>query len=151
MPDINKKIKTDFYVVTDPDLDLTDVPANTLRHLQECLVRFPGAGKIGLGLDIDCVPVDSPYYAHVQSHERKFWDLPLIENLVRPAPVDTTFAIYHKQLINRYVICGGRTDHPYVAKHIPWAIIDRGDEFNFYLQSANKSSSYKAFVGLVEE
>jgi len=145
-PSINKEIKTDFYVVTDPDLDLEDVPLDCLIHMKNILAKYPQAGKIGFGLDIKCVPEESPYFQHVNTYEKRFWEMPSIDNLVRPAPVDTTFAIYNKKIMNSYQICGGRTDYPYVTKHIPWMLVELPEEFVFYLKNANESSSYKPFL-----
>ncbi len=146
-PEVLALVATRYYVVTDPDLDLYETPSDCLPHLMRCLQRFPRAGKIGLGLRIDDVPVSSPYFHHVNSLERGYWSLPLLDGLVRPAPVDTTFAIYDRSLLSRYVVCGGRTDAPYTARHWPWSVITPNDEFRYYLERANHSSSYKQFVG----
>lgn len=148
LPVLNAFIKTDYYIVTDPDLDLVDTPNDTLNHLKNCLDSYPTLQKIGLGLDIKSIPVKSPFYMHVNSHEKKFWDLPLIDGIIRKAPVDTTFAIYNKKIMNEYKITGARTDYPYVAKHIPWSITEMPEEFKYYIEHANNSSSYKSFLGL---
>jgi hypothetical protein len=145
-PEVLARIATDYYVVTDPDLDLEDTPRDCLLHLMRCLQRFPRAGKIGLGLRFDDVPRESPYFHHVHSLERRYWELPLVDGLIRPAPVDTTFAIYHKALLNRYAIGGARTDYPYTARHPPWSVVTPDAEFQYYLDRANESCSYKTFV-----
>jgi hypothetical protein len=146
--DVLAHIKTDFYVVTDPDLDLSGVPGDCLQHLMRCLDRYPVFEKIGLGLEVEDVPAASPYYRHVNSYERSLWKLPLMGGLVRPAAVDTTFAIYHKKILNEYRVCGARTDRPYVAKHIPWALTTMSEEFSYYVRNANASCSYKSFLGM---
>jgi hypothetical protein len=103
---------------------------------------------MGLGLDTDNIPPQSPYYQHVNTYERSLWNLPLIGGVVRAAPVDTTFAIYSKNLMNSYKVAGGRTDRPYVAGHIPWTLVQRSAEFENYLATANQSCSYKTFLRL---
>jgi hypothetical protein len=148
IPEINALIKTDLYVVSDPDLDLELTPNDTLRYLVDCLNKYPEFEKIGLGLDILSVPKDAPLYSHVNSHEKYFWDLPLIDGVLRKAPVDTTFAVYSKKIMNSYKITGARADYPYVAKHIPWNIVDRSEEFNYYIKTANNSSCYKTYLKL---
>jgi GT2 family glycosyltransferase len=145
-PEVKARVKTRYYVVTDPDLDLAETPRDCLGHLRACIERYPEAGKIGLGLRIDDVPPQSPYYAHVNQLEKSYWNLPLLEGGVRPAPVDTTFAIYDKRLLDRYWVCGGRTDHPYTARHLPWSVVERDAEFQYYLDHATSSSSYKTIV-----
>ncbi len=146
-PEINAQITTDLYVVTDADLDLSRTPVDCLDHLAKCLSMFPSARKIGLALDFSDVPRAFPYYDHVHSWEQRFWDLPLIWGLVRQAPVDTTFALYSKRLMNEYRVIGGRTDAPYVAGHIPWTVVEPDAEFAQYLATTNGSSSYRHFIG----
>jgi hypothetical protein len=146
LPEVKERVKTDLYVVTDPDLDLARTPRDCLRHLAECLARYPAAKKIGLGLEIDDVPPASPYFAHVNRLEKSYWSLAPLPGGVRPAPVDTTFAIYHKALLDEYAVRGGRTDRPYTARHLPWSVIEPDAEFRYYLDHANRSSSYKLFV-----
>ena len=135
--EVKARLKTRFYVVTDPDLDLAQTPGDCLLHLQECLARNQRAGKIGLGLRIDDVPRESPYYDHVNRLEKSYWQLPQFALGVRPAPVDTTFALYDKRLVHRYVKGGGRTDHPYTARHLPWSVVEPDEEFRYYLEHAD--------------
>ncbi len=148
IPEINDHIKTEFYVVSDPDLDLDNTPEDTLVFLAGCLSNHRHLQKIGLGLDIKSVPKEAPLYHHVNTHEKFFWDLPLVHGVLRQAPVDTTFAIYSKKIMNEYKIVGARTDYPYVAKHIPWNVVDRTEEFNYYIKNANNSSCYKTYLKL---
>jgi hypothetical protein len=143
---VKRRLKTALYVVSDPDLDLSGTPRDCLAHLAHCLRKFPQAGKIGLGLTFDDVPPQSPYYRHVNTFEKSYWDLPVYENLVRPAAVDTTFAIYDTSLLHEYRICGGRTNVPYTARHLPWSVVTPDAEFRYYLERANASSSYTWFV-----
>ena len=146
-PEVKARVKTSLYVVTDPDLDLSRTPRDCMRHLAECLARYPAAKKIGLGLTIDDVPPASPCYRLVQRIEKPYWDLPPFPGGVRAAPVDTTFAIHHKEIMDEYRVRGGRTDHPYTARHIPWSVIEPDAEFRYYLDHANESSTYKRFAG----
>lgn len=142
-PEVKARVKTDLYVVTDPDLGLDETPRDCLRHLAQCLARYPAARKIGLGLTIDEVPRESPCFEHVNRLEKAYWDMAPFPGGVRPAPVDTTFAIYHKSLLDEYAVRGGRTDRPYTARHLPWSVIEPDAEFRYYLDRANASSSYK--------
>ncbi len=146
LPEVKAQIATNFYVVTDPDLDLTGVPNDCLYQLAYCLAKSPWVGKVGLGLTIDDVPPESLYYRHVQSYERMWWRQPLIQGKFRNAPVDTTFAVYNKTLLDEHHICGVRMEKPYVASHIPWRLTpqeaENNEEFQYFLQRANDSSSY---------
>ena len=141
------RIDTDYYVVTDPDLDLSNAPIDTLMHLAEILEKNPTLGKVGLTLETSDIPENSPYFNHVNTFEKTISKSEEIDNLFIKAPVDTTFAIYDRRYLNKYEICGVRTLPPYAAKHIPWYIVEPIGEFKNYLDNANsKSSSYKWFT-----
>ena len=136
-------ILTDQYVVTDPDLDLAGVPRDVLAHLAALLDRFPQYGKMGLSLETKDYGPGHPYHK-VNGHiEAICWAKPLLEGAFRAAPIDTTFALYDKRVMNEYKICGARTDRPYTCRHLPWYIQKPDAEFAYYLQHANSSSSYK--------
>lgn len=147
---VARSIKTDFYVVSDPDLDIAATPDDTLIYLAKLLMKYPQLGKVGLGLRIDDVPRSSPYYSHVTSYEAKFWNLPLLAGELRMAPLDTTFAVYHKHVMNEYKWCGARATHPYSARHLPWSVVAPDEEFKYYLSNANSSCSYKSFLAKLE-
>lgn len=143
IPYINSLIQTDLYVVTDPDLDLSGTPDDTLLFLYECLSYHPECGKIGLGLEINDIPPDSLFFID-NAWEKELWERPEQgEFKLRAAPIDTTFALYSKSLMNSYHICGARTTYPYVAKHLPWYLTEITGEYDYYMKTANSSSSSK--------
>lgn len=145
--DILDQIKTDYYIVSDPDLDISKIPHDTVSHLINLIDKFPDYEKIGLSLETDGIPKDSPYYEHVLRTERSLQDnINKDSNGLLLMPVDTTFAIYNKNILNQYKICGARTPSPYTAKHEPWYIIKPSNDFAYYLDNAEgTSSSYKIF------
>lgn len=142
-PIANSNILTDHYVVTDPDLDLSGVPRNVLSHLAALLRDFPEQGKIGLSLEVKDLTPDLPYFPVVSRWEPSYWEAPLVDDVIRLAPVDTTFAMYSKSLMNGYRICGARTERPYTARHLPWYVLKPDAEFRYYLDNAGESCSYK--------
>lgn len=140
-------IDTDLYVVTDPDLDLSGVPDDAILHLSQILLSYPKLGKVGLSLETNDIPVASPYFNHVKNYEKHLMgECEVVENLFVSFPVDTTFAVHDRRFLREYKICGARSLAPYIAKHIPWYIIEPSDEFRYYLDNASNSSSYKKFV-----
>lgn len=141
------RISTDLYVVTDPDLDLSGLPDDTLLHLADLLEQYPFAGKVGLSLQTDGVPETSPYYKHVHDYESLIQSRISLAGDFLDAPVDTTFAIYDRRLVDDYRVCGIRSRSPYMAKHIPWHVVVPDEEFLYYLRHADgNSSSYKKFT-----
>jgi len=145
-------IETDLYVVTDPDLDLRDVPEDALIHMSSILYGEPSLGKVGLQLETNGIPSKSPYFDHVNTYEKEMLAAGIVDNLYIKAPVDTTFAVYDRRILDRYKICGVRTLAPYVAKHIPWYVIEPEGEFRDYLDNASSaSSSYKWFTNYEAE
>ncbi len=138
-------IKTDLYVVSDPDLDLSHLPNDTLLHLAGLLEKYPSVGKVGLSLRTDCVEPGSHYYEHVKNYEEGRQREVQNEEFYA-APVDTTFAIYNRKLLSEYRVCGIRSIYPYCARHIPWEINDPQGDFKYYLERCNESSSYRTFT-----
>lgn len=142
-----------YYVVSDPDLDLTETPKDCLLVLKEKLYKYKEYSKIGLSLSNWEVSLDSPYYHHLNNWSKITWDeLSIVDGLLTNQDVDTTFALYD---INREK--SGKScslNLPYSAKHIPWEITkqtlkkleDEFYEYYFYLLNADSSSSYKSFV-----
>jgi hypothetical protein len=142
------QISTDLYVVTDPDLDLSDLPDDTLLHLAHLLRENPALEKVGLGLQTGNISPASPYYDHVQSYESLLQGGEVVAGAFVKASVDTTLAIHDRRVLSDYKICGVRTVAPYVARHIPWHVEVPDAEFLYYLDHANaESSSYKRFTG----
>lgn len=142
-----KELNHGCYVVTDGDLGLSSVNRSVLRLMQSRLVRYPHLGKIGLGLDWRVVTQASPYFNHMMRYEAPRWKNASESGRVFDVAVDTTFAMYSNP---DYFIGGGSLSYPYVARHYPWEIIDinENEEFKFYIENANSSSSYKSFLGL---
>ncbi len=141
------EIRTQFFVVTDPDLGLLGTPDDTLSTLCRHLHSHPALGKVGLSLEWTTVPTESRYYAHCHSYERAMWRRPRIGwRGLRRAEVDTTFAMYDKQIASHYFVGGARAPRPYTARHYPWEVIDPTPEFQYYLDHASSSCSFKSFV-----
>ena len=155
------------YIVTDPDLDLSGCPKDTLIMLREMLhemdpspYKYKGEGvfkdvqffckdKIGLGIRIDDVPGDALFFNEC---ERQYWEQkpmrpnyknPLLPQVI-PAPVDTTFALYVWERNSTYGIGGCRTMDPLV-RHLPYYVtesnLDDHQEFRNYLKKATEFST----------
>lgn len=143
-----QQLRSKYYIVTDGDLDLSSLPNDTIKVMTRQLELNPSLGKVGLGLDWEKVSSASPYYNHMMNYERPRWERSAkFYKVYVDVPVDTTFAIYNRP---DYFIGGGSLSHPHVARHLPWEIVDinENEEFKFYIQNANSSSSYKSFLGL---
>lgn len=107
-------IKED-YIVTDPDLDLSNVPDDFIEVLYEGLRRYPDYDKCGFSLEINDVPSKGTVW-----WETRFWQTPLDSQYFH-ADIDTTFALYEISKQIRYPSLSAiRTNRPYVVKHIPW-------------------------------
>lgn len=139
---------SEFYVVTDSDMGLEDTPDDTLMVLLEKLNHQPDLEKIGLGLNWQTVPPESPYFYRLNLYEKDRWEKSNVLNGVHvDVQIDTTFALYNKPY---YFIGGGSMSFPYVARHYPWEIINYVDnkEFKYYIDNASSSSSYKTLLKL---
>ena len=139
----------EYYVVTDPDLDLSTTPDDTLQYLQEKLVESE-LPKLGLMLDLQAVKPGMIYYDYLYWYERgRRMGSPIINDIMTRVTVDTTLAIY-PAACQGYFVGGGSTLAPYHAKHMPWLFtketLDKDAEFNYYLDNATESASIKKFL-----
>jgi glycosyltransferase involved in cell wall biosynthesis len=143
-------IDTDLYVVTDPDLDLSQLPDDTLLVMAELLARNPELGKIGLSLCTDGIPAESPYAEHVAQYARVLPTLARNADGLVPMPVDTTFAIHDRRVLSTYKICGARMPAPYEVRHLPWEVVKPEGDFLYYIDHVEgRSSSYRDFTRYV--
>lgn len=131
-----KRHGSEYYVVTDSDLDLSCCPFDLLEVLAEGLNRYRDYPKCGLSMETADLPDCYPFRERVQAHEAQFWTQPL-DDCYFAADVETTFALYRCD--NGW---GGyratRTNRPYVARHVPWYIDPRNltAEEDYYLKHA---------------
>ena len=128
----------DYYIVTDSDLDVGDLPSDFVEVLKNGLDNNPKITKCGLSLIIDDLP-NNEYTRHVKRFESLYWlEKDHVGNY--SCGVDTTFALYKKERlkkgwdegVNFYI--GTRAPPPYSAKHMPWYLTNENidDEQKFY-------------------
>jgi len=124
-----EQLATPYYVVTDPDLSLVNIPKNCLKHLLKGYERYKhlNINKAGLALEIKDLP-KTQHTEFVRNYEfSHMWCLPLDPEFFQ-ATCDTTFALYNKYkfiwdidpVVNADFTHGIRSNYPYVAKHMPW-------------------------------
>jgi hypothetical protein len=133
------------YVVTDPDLDLSDVPKDLLERLAEGLSKH-NTWKCGLSLRIDDLPVgDSPPAKVAYDIESRYWTAPDGNGFYR-ASVDTTFALYRHRILIKDFYSATRTAPPYCARHLPWYVTKDtiSEEHKFYVDTCTSQSTYSA-------
>lgn len=63
-----------YYVVTDDDLDLADVPKNVLGLMRIVLEKYPDVTKVGLSLSISDLPDSYPLRDHVIREQSQYWE-----------------------------------------------------------------------------
>jgi hypothetical protein len=146
--------KTDWYVVTDPDLDISGVPGDVFSKLIWGINKF-NTYKAGLSLEIQNLPDNPLTREFVLAWESKYWEKKVDGFYM--SPVDTTFALYRKKALKQYCIGeidGIRSDRPYTAKHLPFYISKENapEDFINYLRTCNNSASgsylYKRILGI---
>lgn len=113
----------EHYIVSDHDLDLSDVPGDFVDKLFGGLNGNIWATKAGLSLKIDDLP-QNDYTAGVVAWESKWWQRPQDANGFYFADVDTTFALYDagrmKAATDAQFFQAVRSPKPYEARHLPW-------------------------------
>lgn len=114
--DIYNKLKIEGrYLLTDPDLDLSELPKDFLEIFENGLNKYPQFDKCGVSLKIDDLP-DTQINRDIIEWETKNWKNPL-DDLYLKAEVDTTLALYK---VNKHNYNAIRTNLPYCVRHLPW-------------------------------
>lgn len=128
-----------YYVVTDPDLDLSAVPSDVLDVLKAGMLKH-NAAKVGLSLRIDDIPADSVIGQEAVHWERNWWQHHADEQFFTAA-IDTTFAMYDKMNTAGPQL---RAKPPYMARHLPWYLSDATmtPEYRYYLSEASSVSDW---------
>jgi hypothetical protein len=133
------------YVVTDPDLDISNVPKDCLVHMRNVMVNSPDLEKVGLSLLTQDVPHDSLHFNYAL--EEMYWRCSRGSWTFHGAAVDTTFAFYSTSRFSDYKVCGERLLPPYTARHLPWYFnsdrLVKNEEYMYYLNNASDCSSFK--------
>lgn len=140
------------YILSDCDLDISNVPKDLVTVLQEGLRRYPWAVKCGLSLEINDLPDNKITREVKTTWEGNNWKL--IDDLYIKAPVDTTFALYtgvgEQNDFDRCL----RVNRPYVCRHLSWYItpenVTEEDKYYFAGITSNfnhYSIKYKNAIG----
>jgi hypothetical protein len=138
------RIRTDYYVYTDPDIVAADTcPKDFLAFFFETLARHPLYEEVGFGLRVDDLPACYEKRAQVKAWESQFWEKPYAQHLYE-ATVDTTFALYRPYAAGGYWARALRTAGPYQAHHLPWYEDSRNpsEEELYYRAHLTRGSSH---------
>jgi len=147
--DHKKKYGSDYYVVTDADLEINSCPIDLLDILIDG-ITVHDVVKAGLGIEINDLPDGCPSKNYVHSWEIQHWknkSLYLTSNKINfyNTCVDTTFALYRIYETNPKSICPAiRSGRPYVARHNPWYITKENinEEYKFIIESYPSPGSH---------
>jgi hypothetical protein len=107
-----------FYIVTDPDLDLSGCPADLIPRMLVALQTYSNVTKCGPSIRLDDIPQNAPWHDRImldeQIHYQNTWDEWWWE-----AAIDTTFAMYRTGEHFSY-FPALRAPHPYQVRHLPY-------------------------------
>lgn len=140
----HSEVKEDYYIVTDPDLDISHLPDDTIDKLISGLQKF-NTPKCGLAIQIDDLPDAYPLKEQVLIWETPFWQHSLGDDFYG-APLDTTFALHLTRDCRNHIIGGIRTGGAYTCKHLPFYITADNitEELAYYFDHSNKQVSSQA-------
>lgn len=129
--------KDENYIVTDHDLDISNVPSNFIQLLVNELYKTDRI-KSGLSLKIDDLPKNS-YSDEVIKWETKFWLTQRTAGNFFYSDIDTTLAVYSAERLAKVTTDEGffraiRSPKEYECKHLPWYNIpgQLSEEEQFY-------------------
>lgn len=138
---------TDYYAVTDPDLDFEGIPEDWPEVCIEAIQM--GESKCGFSLDETLIPSQNPAWIQDEfnlhprgDHPARWAEEHKFGRYIR-YPTETTFAVYPPG--GSYHIGGCRTDRPYTARHLPWHIVLERDPGENSLQIVMDEEIYYYF------
>lgn len=134
-------------VITDSDLlPYPQTPSDILLHLDHLMNKYPSYNHIGLSLEINDLPDDSPMKTKVIQHESQFWSpqTSCLNDEVYVAGIDSTFAMYRQDSEILAITPALRTVRPYTLQHIDWYLSPKyySEEYQYYLSSAKSFATW---------
>ena len=131
---IRADLSSDYMVFTDGDIVVPNPVDEVcwLTYLKQKMDSNVAVGKLGLALDTQFIKHNNQF-SDAYANELRYMKGPIMDDLVI-APVDTTLAIYRKDLfvMNRFRMLPGhgslirpyyyvcRTNSAYLAEHLGW-------------------------------
>ena len=118
----NEYVREGSYVLTDSDLDLSNIPDDWLEVLEEGLNKYT-YNKVGFSLATDDLPPSS-FRSEIVAWESQF-KVPKarkLDDLYTEAHIDTTFALHRTD--EHAIYSSVRVNYPYTARHVPWYYTD---------------------------
>jgi hypothetical protein len=141
-----KNVIGERYIVTDPDLDISEIPDDFITFLNKGLDKYPSFDKCGFSLKINDLP-DTPIANEAKGWEQKFWQCKL-DDMYYAADIDTTFSLYRENA-NVHILKALRTEAPYCAKHIPWYYTnfeELPEDEQFYYNSSKSCTFWSKYI-----
>jgi len=126
----------DRFGITDPDLDLSNIPDDGIAKLCAGLDAHPSVPKAGFSLELNDLP-EGNIGNRVRDYEAQYWTKPLADGFYE-AYVDTTFAVYERGRSLNNFYAAVRSDRPYTAKHLPWYGGPQTEDEKYYVEHAER-------------
>ncbi len=119
-----------YYVVTDPDIELDNVNGDILKYYIWLLNKYGKNLVVGPMLRIDDIPDHYPKKElAIKLHRQQFWHktpIPIVWKdkrvCIQHSPIDTTFQLAHRSNKRTFPRPGIRCYTPYSARHLDWYI-----------------------------
>lgn len=136
----------DYFLLTDPDLDISTVPYDVIDKLKEAIHKY-NLSKCGLAIRIDDMPDEYPLKEQVLIWETPFWNETHEENLYK-SPIDTTFALHDAKQSRGHKIGGARLAGEYTLRHLPFYLTKNTvtEEFRYFCNHADSSSTQATYL-----
>jgi hypothetical protein len=137
----DKYVKEGPYILTDSDLDLSEIPDDWLEVLIEGLNKYE-YNKVGFSLKTEDLP-ESTFRDEIVGWESQFCvpKARALDALYTEAHIDTTFALHRTD--EHAIYSSVRVNYPYTARHIPWYYTDFNvlpDDEKYYFNNLKTST-----------
>lgn len=124
-----------YFISSDCDLDISQVPHDFVDHLMNGLVNTPTVWKAALSLEIFDLP-DTPFGKEAYEHEIRYWTNKNALGFFE-VDVDNALAVYDRERRDKVDwMAGLRADKPYTARHYDWYLTDETytEEDDYYVE-----------------
>ena len=142
----------EYYIVTDPDIELESGCSELLSFYQYVFSSFSDVDVVGPMLRIDDLPDFYPLKEKViRGHTAQFWHKEPLKMswssktiAYQHAPIDTSFGMYRRAQPFQRLLDGIRTYEPFWAKHLDWYIDpdNMSNDQKTYLMTASNVSHW---------
>lgn len=145
--EITSKLNSEYYIYTDPDLDIWNLPYDFIYKLKNGFNLLPNISKVGVHIKTSDLLKNNPFLnsEDIENYENNLLEHPLQDNYFY-SKIDTTLALYSIKNSQCFTYEAIRVTGNYMCRHLPFYFtgekeqIVEGCTLNEWLYYCNNSN-----------